>query len=74
MVCQNFSGIRFFFVFFNTSTLQLNFWLGFLGVCCLCATLVDYVHAHIIDLISIALLVNLFFTLQIPKLTSNLDA
>ena len=61
MVCQNFSGTRYFFVFFNTLALQLNVWLGFLGVCCLRATFIDYVLAHIIDLISTALFVELTF-------------
>jgi hypothetical protein len=60
-------------VFINTSVLQSNFWLGFLGVCCLCATFIVNV-AHVIDLISIALFVDLTFRLQIPKPTFNLDA
>ena len=64
MVCQKFIEIHFFFVFFNTSALQLNFWLGFLGVCCLCATFIDYALAHVIELI--ALFVDLTFRLQIP--------
>ena len=74
MVCQIFSAIRFFFVFSNTSTLQLYFWRGFLGMCCLCATFIDYVLAHVIDLISTTLFVDLTFALQISKLTFNLDA
>ena len=61
-------------MFFNTSTLQLDFWVGFLGVCCLCATFIYYVLAHVIDLVSIALFVEVTFRLQIPKPTFNLDA
>ena len=61
-------------MFSNTSALQLNFWLGFLGMCCLCATFIDYVLAHGIDLTSTALFVDLTFRLQVPKPTIKLDA
>jgi hypothetical protein len=74
MVCQKYRAIRFFFVFFNTLALQLKFWLGFLGVCCLCATFVDYVLAHVINLISTAWFVDLTFRLQTLKPTFKLDA